>query len=474
MAGLSDIYNDPNPGNSAYSEFTPSGGSDWGSAPNLASMLGSNFNDMGYKGQILDQDPNSGSTSLNQGLISWLQNNGYKLNGSALDNGSQATLTNAQNKPVAQNSFQYSNGLFGGLIDAGVAGLSGGAFGPGAALGLGSTASGALGGALSGGIIGGGQGGNPFTSALTGGALGGLGGAISGQNPAGMLGMDKGPMASAVNSGISGTTQSLLRGNPLLSSVTQGLTNAGTSGLNSMGQSILPSFMDNIFGQSQQQPLQAMMGNPEQNASYPSNYVPPGQELRNNILGTEMPQQSWAAPSSPLFTGNNTTGSSMAPQQQAQGMQSPLASLFSGGGQTGGKTTGGLGDLAMAAYGFYNNNKQQQRMQQMMGGLSGLYNQNGAYANQMRSNLERQAAAKGTRSDTGGREQALMADLASHNAALMPSMYQMQGGMNTLQNNQMMNAMNTFRNMGGINGLRSLFSPQDNSFNGPPANLAGN
>ena len=163
-------------------------------------------------------------------------------------------------------------------------------------------------------------------------------------------------------------------------------------------------------------------------------------------------------------------GSNSSPESSTPGMGggqssflSGLGDMFSGfnGSSIGNFVGNHAGDLASLVYGLYNSNKQQKQMQGTMAGLQGLYSPNGAYAQQLRSNLERQAAARGTRSDYGGREVALMADLAGKNAGLMPGMMNMQNQMDTNRNKTMMNTLDMFNKLGGgdlvKNGLARLF-----------------
>ena len=125
-----------------------------------------------------------------------------------------------------------------------------------------------------------------------------------------------------------------------------------------------------------------------------------------------------------------------------------------------------LGDIATTLYGIYNNRKQQRSIGDMMGGLQGLYGQNSPYATQLRNKLTAQAAQRGTRLNTGGREVQLQAALADRAAQSMPALFQMQQAKGQLQNSMGSNLLGMFNKMGGIQGLQNLFNPAQGSLTG--------
>jgi hypothetical protein len=190
--------------------------------------------------------------------------------------------------------------------------------------------------------------------------------------------------------------------------------------------------------QSMDQYMRSFTGNESPMASQNSSYAPDNQPLYNQALGT----QRYNDPGVP----------NMKIQSLSDLASSP--SLANAGKFIGNNA----GDLGSMLYGMYNLQRQKKQMSQMMGGLQGLYSPNGAYATQLRNTLQAKDAASGRRSDYGGRETQLMAELAGKNAALMPSMFQMQNGQNSMGNNQMNLFLQGMNKLGGWDGLKTLFN----------------
>jgi len=99
-----------------------------------------------------------------------------------------------------------------------------------------------------------------------------------------------------------------------------------------------------------------------------------------------------------------------------------------------------------------------------------LFGQNSPYAQQRRAKLNAQAAQRGRRSNTAGRETQFQAMLADRNAQMSPHLMQLNQAKGQLQNSMGSNMLSMFNKMGGFNavgrGLQGLFQPQS-SLTGP-------
>ena len=363
--------------------------------------------------------------------------------------------------------------------------------------------------------------GQPIGQGIVSGGIGGaMNAGIGGFNPAQIAGITNPTLATMFNRGTGTTLASLAQGKNGEDSLKSGLFSAGTAGVNAVGKNMSDFFSstyDNIFGnkgtqadyslsdnpamnasygsnygmdsvntslrdegilpqQSRMPPtssnfmdlnsigLPSLSDNPAQNASYPPNWHPGGalgQSMRDSGVG---PQMSYAPPSSEAYTQpfNPLSFSEQSPQQTTQGFSFPGA-LSSIGNSLGNYASNNAGDLASMLYGFYNNRKQQKGIGAQMQSLKDLYSGNSPYAQQMRNKLQASAAARGTRSNTAGREVQLQAALADRAAQQMPTQFAMEQAQGSLKNNQMNMLIQGLNKTGllkqGVDGLRGLFGP---------------
>ena len=374
-----------------------------------------------------------------------------------------------------QGTKQVTSGdsVFGTVMNTLGSAFLGGAMGPGGALGLGGTASGALGGGVFGGMTGGAQG------ALRGAVTGGL----TGSNPAQLAGIENQGLQKMFNSGLGGTTSALLGGSSLPQALTAGATSAGVSGLKAFGGKT-GSFMSDIFdkfsgdGELGDLPGNMVTGNDPYNAT-PEQYSDEGARFDTSA-------------GLPYGYAPQGQGNSSLPDQQAQSF-SPSSFSMPNMGDVGGFVGNHLGDLATGLYGIYNNRRQQKalsgQMNQMqdwynknsatnqtaMKTLQDLYSNNSPYAAQLRNKLTAQAAATGRRSNISGRETQMQAALADKYASILPQLTSMQNQQNSmgsalaqanmqaqqqralLQNRMMGNILNMGNQTGAFKGLGSLF-----------------
>lgn len=341
------------------------------------------------------------------------------------------------------DKFVYTVGpmVIGAGFGAGVAGLVGG-----------GTVGGAAGGATSGAIQAGFNGGDVTKGALTG-AVGGAAGGYAGDiNPAGYVGIENPTLAGMFNKGVGSAVGTGLSGGSGQQILQSGLTGAATAGLNSLGKPMSNAFND----------MFSKFSAPDQTYDSPFSYP----QMDNNMeLG------GYAQPSDVSFAFNNDVPNPSAsyaayeqpstdgpPQQQIANFSMP-SGLSTMGSNIGSYLGNHAGDLASMLYGFYNNKRQQGALNQNMNSLKDLYSQNSPYAQQLRAKLYAQAAAKGTRANTAGREVQLQAALADKAASMAPSLYQMQQGQMGLQNNNMNMLLQGMNKLGGWQGLKSLFNP---------------
>lgn len=224
------------------------------------------------------------------------------------------------------------------------------------------------------------------------------------------------------------------------------LTSYAGSGLTSLGQG--------LFGSSQ-------APNQQPQASYPEGTQSNSSNLYSMITGQEPPQQStpWNSMESlaPNMVGSSagsfspSGGEYTQPTATAQGFSMPTM------GQAGNFVGNNLGSLVTGLYGMYNNRRQQGQIRDQMRSLQSLYAPGSPYAQQLQAKIAANAAARGTRSNVAGREVQLQAALADKNASMAPTLAQMQGGMGTLQNREMMNLLTMAKDTGLLKSLGSLF-----------------
>jgi hypothetical protein len=111
----------------------------------------------------------------------------------------------------------------------------------------------------------------------------------------------------------------------------------------------------------------------------------------------------------------------------------------------------GMDDLLGGLAGLYMGNRSTGQYNQALGSLNDIFSPNGAYAQQLRQQLERRDAAGGRRSQYGPREAQLMAALAQQQAQTLSS----PGYANMMhQRNQAQNqGLNTLLGLGQKSGL---------------------
>lgn len=404
--------------------------------------------DVGFNGSFqlgngdgygVGQDASPGTSRTNPEFQKYLSDKNLSFKGNILGNSYLSGLFKGD-KQIGQKVGIWGGDdtAFGALTGLASAALTGGAFGPGFAAGMTGAGAGALGGATGGLMSSLGNG----TDVGRGILAGGLGGGLGGLNPAGYLGVDNALAKGAINGAVGGGVSQAAAGGD----IGKGVVSGGlTGGLNSMGK-LLPDFMGNIFGG-------------DELANLPGNMVTSGFE------GTASPD-SYSDEGGKFGTYSGVNNQQQFTPQTTQPDEAPQKSILSSifGNAPSANAIGTWagnhgGDLASMAYGLYTQNKQKNQMNQMMQGLQGLYSPNGAYATQLRNTLMAKDAMSGRRSNYAGRETQLMADLAGHNAALMPGMLNMQNGMNNNSNRQLDILMQGMNKLGGWNGLKSLFSP---------------
>ena len=112
----------------------------------------------------------------------------------------------------------------------------------------------------------------------------------------------------------------------------------------------------------------------------------------------------------------SATGRESAPQSNT------ITDIFSNGIPTpfGGRV--GLGDFAGGLMGLYQAYDQRKRAKNLAGQLAGNYGPNSAYAQRLRSELQRRDAAGGRRSQYGPREVDFQAKMAGLNAQMAPTL----------------------------------------------------
>jgi hypothetical protein len=425
---------------------------------NLGSMWSDQLPDSGGQSFYTNVGGNGDNYQLggNKDYLPELAKQGISFQGQYGNNGLYSQmLKNGTNQGTRFQSFD--DPLFGALIDTGVGGVLGGASflgGGGLAgnMGFNGTLGQMINGAATGGLTAAGN----DRNVLQGAAGGAFGGGVAGLNPAGSLGFDKGVSANMINSGIGGFGQSLVNGQGLGQAFSNGALNALTSGaksgINSAGSFLTDSF-SKLFGD--ETPLNS---DPSKNASYPPGWAPGGDI--GQALGVELgnnPMMSYAPPSSSY--GNGQGYNPLQTQQEPSQKQASSFSMPSSS-SVGNFVGNHLGDIATGLYGMYNSRRQQQAIGQQMASLQGLYGGNSPYAQQLRAKLQAQAAARGTRSDTSGREVQLQAALADRAAQSSPYLFQMQQAQNKLQNNNMMSLLSMGKDTGLFKGLGGLFQQQ--------------
>lgn len=485
------------------------GWSNWQDSGNLASYFEQNaWAPLGFGGDIwgTNIDVNGGNDFhyLMPEAQDWLNKNGYQLSMDGLGGEWRSVNLGKNGKNYASTYFNEGNPLFSTAIDAGVAAVTGGAMGGGGLAGsLGMSpgwAAGAVNGAAAGGISSAGNQQNPLAGMFSGAVGGGIGGA----NPAGAMGVTGMP-GKFVNGTIAGTASGIAKGMKPGDAARNAVVNSGVS----TGANMANDFFGGLWNQfSGTNDNNSIYGSPEQNASYGSNYTPNGAGVLRDIgIGPQMNYtppsslafnpsdmsylsdlptlssnpamnasyadgykppgvsvleqsglragQSYAPPNSPVQGDFSTFLNNSITSPSPQGLPQSKASSFSlpSSSQLGQFAFNNAGTLAQTLFGLYNNRKQQQMLRQQINGLQGLYGQNSPYAQQLRAKLQAQAAASGKRSNTDARETQLQAMLADRSASLAPQLFNMDMGLNQLQNNQFPIVLGGLRQLNGLGDL---------------------
>lgn len=474
--------NNPNAQNHDFEYMSPT---------SLASIFANNGGDLaglGFTGNAFtngDWDGETGSPgTYTPEFSNWLNQNGYKLNyanpeGSGLQ---YSYLTDPNGKMLSYGSIPSDSGfgpignfalqaLTTGLMTGGLGSMMGGA-------GIGSlgqaAGQGALGGSLSS------MQGGKFLQGFAGGALGSLANtgigetpeiignnpsayvpAQPGLTPAGAMGVTNSIGAKMINSGLGGALGNLAGGNSLKESLQAGLTSAAgagiSQGLNQFGKNFTNTF-SSLLGQEGLDPETGdfpgsggtnMEANQE--ANIPSFDPSSGEKVWEGTT-TGSPYVDWKN----SISQENPT---MTAQSASDGLTYSGASVPSLGDI---RSWAGnhLGDIATSLYGVYNNRKQSKELSNQMQSLRDLYSSSSPYAQQLKNKITAEAAAKGHRANTAGREVQLQAALADRYASLAPALFQLQQSKGQLQNSLMNNALTSFGKMGGWDGLKSLFNWQ--------------
>lgn len=173
-----------------YNTVTQAGPPEWQSETNLANIMAPKLAELGYTGPTVVSDIHMGTTSVAPQLTDWLASKDAKLVGSWTDAGTiRAGVKTADGKVLGTQDVAVDNdALFGLIINAGVAAVTGGVGGGiGGAAGLSGVSAGIANGALNGAIVTGGNGGNPLAGAITGGISGGTTKVVKGKADGGQI-----------------------------------------------------------------------------------------------------------------------------------------------------------------------------------------------------------------------------------------------------------------------------------------------
>jgi hypothetical protein len=129
------------------------------------------------------------------------------------------------------------------------------------------------------------------------------------------------------------------------------------------------------------------------------------------------------------------------------------------GAKGGGSNMDGLLGAGLGLGGLlYQNSQNNKGLNGQINGLQGMYGQDSPYSQVLRQQLERRDAASGRRSQYGPREVELQAALANANSRNAPILAQL-NQQKMLQRQRLMTGLNYgFDQLGGMNGIRNLFS----------------
>jgi hypothetical protein len=329
-----------------------------------------------FRGQRMSAD-----YSFNRGAFDkWLTGNNYSLKEQNNNGFWTRGVFDPSGKVVGKTEqgsyndpeFALASAMLGGAGGSFLGGLNGlGAIGSGAMAGFASTGMG-----------------NPELSSMTKGALTGAVGAGLAPDVAKYAGLGDGMLGQAVNGAVKSGITAAIGGGDIGKSALQGGVYSGLNSLGSGGGQV-----DNAFGQDYSRAPWA--------SSSPSFSTP------SDAGG--MSYSPWSG-----STGGN-------PQQDdwGSGALGEFATSLLGAGRSAMDAVGGpkgLGDLASGLMGAYSGYKRQRMAKDYLSQMGANRN---SYAEQIRKNLMAKDAARGRRSNIGGREvelQARLADLDSRNA----------------------------------------------------------
>jgi hypothetical protein len=138
------------------------------------------------------------------------------------------------------------------------------------------------------------------------------------------------------------------------------------------------------------------------------------------------PDASYASPNLPSpFEGQDMTGNGVDPttyQPKNQGMNPILQRMQAMSSGQGGGGPGRFDSMAGNLLGMYSAYRNRKNVKGQIKNLNSLYSPNSPYAKQLESNLMRQDAAAGRRSQVGPRQVELQARLAEMNGRLAPQL----------------------------------------------------
>lgn len=447
-------------------------GRQWDSPGNLASYFSQNaWAPYGFEGDIWGSygQPGMGDSSqvindLTPEAKEWMQENGYTLQGSALPgDGNYLASLMGNGRQITSSSYNDSDPMFGMLVDAGVAAVTGGALGGGGvfgSLGFSPQVTGALNGAFGGGLSAAGREGDILQGIVSGG-VGGYTGNTDFAKGLSNYGITNPAVQKGVTAAGASTLANLAGGNDLGSSLRSGAMSGITTGVTKGMNDFFGGLAKDYLGASDFGDLQGSGGDMSGQTDVSTSSYDEGSP-NYRYSGDQMPVMS--------FRG---AGYSVAPGEESSGDNAlkSIQAYLPNTGQLGSFLGSNAGTLANLMFGLYNNRKQSGALQQQTNGLQGLFQQNSPYAQQLRAKLQAQAAARGTRANTAGRETQLQAQLADKAASLAPSLYQMQTGQNNLTNQRNQTLWQGFNQLGGLKGLQELFS--NPVYSGGGANITG-
>ena len=273
-------------------------------------------------------------------------------------------------------------------------------------------------------------GGNPITSGLS----GAVGAAIPGYNLGGQLSIENPALQNLFNRGVTGATQAAIGGgDPLMGAAQAALPSALGTAFQSLseGNSQLGMSFD-----ASQNTVDGYLSRMQGQSSVP--YEPLAD------MGITAPTMQVEA-SIPGFNTEPTTVQNQVQSAQQAGISQPVS------------RPPAWAQALSGVMGMYSGLDNLRRYRGLSKSLSGLFGANSPYAKQLRQRLERMDAARGRRSDYAGRETQLAAALADRQAAMAPSMMNLQSAQNQGLMSLFNNALKLGTNEDVSNWLGGMF-----------------